>query len=298
MANTFPKTIIEVEDLDPNWSDSDFQAMVCRIVKDEFGNHTKMDYGYSGYSIRFAASGANNPRQEFIRYDARHTYYADRNQPPTFGFFVRALKNPHGWGEGGQYVSYTNREVSGRQRTHDDDLEVELSHECVFYNIKMAVYEYCQTYKLWAFINPNGWVFKHLMTEEEKALVLQNDSSKQKKMNDYVKKIPGMSVYQQPGVMSKEVTFKMTMNGRTLASYNFCTLDSMNDNNVYGIHFARLWTGSQKRQDESHTFIPYTELTTEKIDEMYKDLLMRIEEKHKLILGVTRMHLENAENKS
>jgi len=296
MANTFPKNILELEDIDENMSDQDFQAIVCRLVKDEFGNHTKVDYGYS---IRFASSVASVPRSSFVDYDARHQYSYRDNRPPTFAFFNPNLKNKSSWYEqAGRYVNYTQREVSGRQRTHDDDLEVELSHTCIFYNVKYATYEYCKFYKLWAFLNPKGWIFKNLLTEEEKAEVLANDSTKQKKMNEYLKKDLGLRISSQPGVMAKDAVYTVSYKGNSLASYNFCVFDTMNDKNVWGIRFTQFWTGETKYNGSEDSFVPYTELTEEIIDEKFKTFLERVEKKLMLTIGTVRMRREQMENKT
>jgi len=72
----------------------------------------------------------------------------------------------------------------------------------------------------------------------------------------------------------------------------------MNDKNVWGIRFTQFWTGETKYNGSEDSFVPYTELTEEIIDEKFKTFLERVEKKLMLTIGTVRMRREQMENKT
>ena len=141
--------------------------------------------------------------------------------------------------------------------------------------MKYACYEYAKSYNLWEFLNPKGIVYEVFATDAEKAKIsgAADVAATQKKMNEHLLKLFEFETRQSPGEYIKEVTYPVKFGGNVHTRHPFCRLNDRQGTGKLGIFFygigkfkSRFWT--------------YENLTTEKIDEIWKEWLDAVKNEH------------------
>ena len=284
MANSFPKKVIRLADIPDGISEKEWKReFFFRIAKDEFGNHVKCQYDHG---IRFAAAGTGVPWETFIDCYMSDDY-CKYDRTTTWSFWHDG-KNPNGWNRGTTFKSYIQK-PNPKDKYHPQEMLCEYSLDCVYWNMKYACYEYAKSYNLWEFLNPKGIVYEVFATDAEKAKIsgAADAAVAQKNMNEHLLKLFEFETHQCPGEYIKEVTYPVKFGNKVHDRHSFCRLNDRQGTGKLGIFFYDIGNFKSK-------FVTYDNLTTEKIDEIWKEWLEAVRAEHQAIADAALRDLEKA----